>query len=55
MVKHTQTIRQQFQKAKKLKEEKGIVAYTDYVKRKKLSQEELLSVGDFYWDCEFSI
>ena len=42
------------QKAKKLKEEKGIAAYPDFVTRQKMSQEVLLSVRDFYCDDEFS-
>ena len=42
------------QKAKKLKEEKGIAAYPDFVTRQKMSQEVLLSVRDFYCDNEFS-
>ena len=42
------------QKTKKVKEEKGIAAYPDFVTRQKLSQGVLLSVRDFYCDNEFS-
>ena len=40
--------------SKKLKEEKEIAAYPDFVTRQKLSQEILLSVRDFYCGNGFS-